>query len=104
MGLTPHIKNYFLCKSLEIDLKTKSIKQSPQLLEVFFSIHRKMGTFPGGIHLEITGQNVTECVGGEQEIKEEDLSNRYHTHCDPRLNANQGVELAFKISEFLKTN
>ena len=53
-------------------------------------------------YLEITGQNVTECVGGEQEIKEENLSDRYHTHCDPRLNANQGVELAFKISEFLK--
>ena len=47
---------------------------------------------------------MTECIGGEQEIKEENLSDRYHTHCDPRLNANQGVELAFKISEFLKTN
>ena len=84
--------------------KTRSFDKIIEEIEVFFSIHRRMGTFPGGIHLEITGQNVTECVGGEQEIKEEDLSNRYHTHCDPRLNANQGVELAFKISEFLKNN
>ena len=84
--------------------KTRSFDKIIEEIEVFFSIHKELGTFPGGIHLEITGQNVTECIGGEQEIKEENLSNRYHTHCDPRLNANQGVELAFKISEFLKTN
>ncbi len=83
--------------------KTRSFDRIIEEIEAFFSIHKKHGTFPGGIHLEITGQNVTECVGGEQEIKEENLSDRYHTHCDPRLNANQGVELAFKISEFLKT-
>ncbi|MBF95792.1 MAG: Phospho-2-dehydro-3-deoxyheptonate aldolase [Alphaproteobacteria bacterium MarineAlpha9_Bin4] len=84
--------------------KTRSFDKIAEEIEVFFSIHKKQGTFPGGIHLEITGQNVTECVGGEQKIREENLSDRYHTHCDPRLNANQGVELAFKISEFLKTN
>ena len=84
--------------------KTRSFDKIIEEIEVFFSIHKELGTFPGGIHLEITGQNVTECIGGEQEIKEENLSDRYHTHCDPRLNANQGVELAFKISEFLKTN
>ena len=82
--------------------KTRSFDKIIEEIEVFFSIHKQEGTFPGGIHLEITGQNVTECVGGEQEIKEENLSDRYHTHCDPRLNANQGVELAFKISEFFK--
>ena len=54
--------------------------------------------------MEITGQNVTECVGGEQEIKEENLSDRYHTHCDPRLNANQALELAFLISDEIKKN
>ena len=84
--------------------KTRSFDKIAEEIEVFFSIHKAQGTFPGGIHLEITGQNVTECIGGEQEIKEENLSDRYHTHCDPRLNANQGVELAFKISEFLKNN
>ncbi len=84
--------------------KTRSFDKILEEIEAFFIIHKKLDSFPGGIHLEITGQNVTECVGGEQEIKEENLSDRYHTHCDPRLNANQGVELAFKISEFLKTN
>ena len=84
--------------------KTRSFDRIIEEIEAFFLIHKQLDTFPGGIHLEITGQNVTECVGGEQEIKEENLSDRYHTHCDPRLNANQGVELAFKISEFLKTN
>ena len=84
--------------------KTRSFDKIVEEIEMFFSIHKEQGTFPGGIHLEITGQNVTECIGGEQEIKEENLSDRYHTHCDPRLNANQGVELAFKISEFLKNN
>ncbi len=84
--------------------KTRSFDKIIEEIEMFFSIHKEQGSFPGGIHLEITGQNVTECVGGEQEIKEENLSDRYHTHCDPRLNANQGVELAFKISEFLKIN
>ena len=84
--------------------KTRSFDKIIEEIEAFFLIHKEQDSFPGGIHLEITGQNVTECIGGEQEIKEENLSDRYHTHCDPRLNANQGVELAFKISEFLKTN
>jgi len=61
-----------------------------------------MGTYPGGVHLEMTGQNVTECIGGAQAIKDEDLSARYHTHCDPRLNANQALELAFLISDKLR--
>ena len=84
--------------------KTRSFDKIIEEIEAFFLIHKEQDSFPGGIHLEITGQNVTECIGGEQEIKEENLSDRYHTHCDPRLNANQGVELAFKISEFLKNN
>ena len=67
----------------------------------FFQIHRSEGTYAGGIHLEMTGQDVTECVGGSQEIKEENLGDRYHTHCDPRLNASQGLELAFRLSEEL---
>lgn len=68
----------------------------------FFAVHRAEGTHPGGIHIEMTGQDVTECVGGADAIGDEDLSNRYHTHCDPRLNANQALELAFLISDELK--
>ena len=68
----------------------------------FFDVHKAEGTHPGGIHIEMTGQNVTECVGGADAIADEDLSSRYHTHCDPRLNANQALELAFLISDELK--
>ncbi len=68
----------------------------------FFNVHRTEGTHPGGVHFEMTGQNVTECVGGADDITEEDLSSRYHTACDPRLNANQALELAFLIADELK--
>ncbi len=67
----------------------------------FFAVHNAEGTHPGGVHFEMTGSNVTECVGGAHDIKDEDLSNRYHTHCDPRLNANQALELAFLIADEL---
>ena len=65
-------------------------------------MHRAEGTHAGGVHFEMTGQDVTECIGGAQEITEEGLSDRYHTHCDPRLNASQSIELAFQIAERLK--
>jgi 3-deoxy-7-phosphoheptulonate synthase len=68
----------------------------------FFTVHKSLGTHPGGIHIEMTGQNVTECTGGISEVTDEDLSNRYHTHCDPRLNASQALELAFLIANELK--
>ena len=68
----------------------------------FFAVHRAEGTHPGGVHFEMTGQDVTECLGGAQAITEENLSDRYHTHCDPRLNASQALELAFLIAEQLK--
>ncbi len=68
----------------------------------FFAAHKAEGTHAGGIHLEMTGQDVTECVGGAHDIADEDLSSRYHTHCDPRLNANQALEMAFLISDELK--
>lgn len=68
----------------------------------FFAVHKAEGTHAGGIHLEMTGQNVTECVGGADAIADEDLSSRYHTHCDPRLNANQALEMAFLIADELK--
>jgi len=68
----------------------------------FFNVHRAEGTYAGGVHFEMTGQDVTECIGGAQAISEASLGDRYHTHCDPRLNASQALELAFLISEQLK--
>lgn len=68
----------------------------------FFAIHQAEGTYGAGVHFEMTGQDVTECLGGAQAISELDLSDRYHTHCDPRLNASQSLELAFLIAELLK--
>jgi 3-deoxy-7-phosphoheptulonate synthase len=70
----------------------------------FFEIHRAEGTHAGGIHLELTGQDVTECMGGAQAIDEAKLADRYHTHCDPRLNGAQAIELAFLVAEQLKQN
>jgi 3-deoxy-7-phosphoheptulonate synthase len=67
----------------------------------FFAVHRAEGTHAGGIHIEMTGQNVTECTGGAMAITDEALGDRYHTHCDPRLNAAQSIELAFLLSEML---
>ncbi len=68
----------------------------------FFAVHQSEGSHPGGVHVEMTGQDVTECLGGAQLINEEQLASRYHTHCDPRLNASQSLELSFLIAEMLK--
>ena len=68
----------------------------------FFEVHQAEGTYAGGIHIEMTGQDVTECLGGAQAITETRLGDRYHTHCDPRLNASQSLELAFLTAEKLK--
>ena len=67
----------------------------------FFAVHRAEGTFAAGIHAEMTGQNVTECTGGAVDVTEQTLADRYHTHCDPRLNAGQSLELAFLLAEML---
>ena len=67
----------------------------------FFAVHRAEGSIAGGIHAEMTGQNVTECTGGAIAITDEGLADRYHTHCDPRLNAAQSLELAFLLAEML---
>jgi 3-deoxy-7-phosphoheptulonate synthase len=69
----------------------------------FFAVHRAEGTHAGGIHAEMTGQNVTECTGGAVDVTEQSLADRYHTHCDPRLNASQSLELAFLLAEMLNT-
>jgi len=83
--------------------KTRPFGRIVNEVDSFFRIHRAEGTYAGGVHLEMTGQNVTECVGGAQEIRDEDLSsNRYITACDPRLNASQALELAFLMAENLR--
>ena len=68
----------------------------------FFAVHRAEGSVPGGIHVEMTGQNVTECTGGAIAVTDASLADRYHTHCDPRLNASQSLELAFLLADALK--
>ncbi len=82
--------------------KTRPFDRVLSEVRQFFEAHLAEGTHAGGIHLELTGQNVTECMGGAQAISDDDLSSRYHTHCDPRLNASQSLELAFLIAEMLK--
>jgi len=82
-------------------LKTRNFDKILQEVDAFFKIHRDMGTVAGGIHLEMTGNNVTECTGSmSSPIKEADLRSRYHTQCDPRLNASQALELAFTIRQY----
>lgn len=82
--------------------KTRHFNEIIREVEGFFAVHNAEGTHPGGVHFELTGQDVTECVGGAQAITEADLSSRYHTHCDPRLNARQALELAFVFADRLK--
>jgi 3-deoxy-7-phosphoheptulonate synthase len=82
--------------------KTRVFDQILDEVGRFFDVHRAEGTHAGGVHFEMTGQEVTECLGGARAITEESLSDRYHTHCDPRLNASQALELAFLIAEQLK--
>jgi 3-deoxy-7-phosphoheptulonate synthase len=84
--------------------KTRPFERILKEVQTFFEVHRAEGTHPGGIHIEMTGKNVTECTGGPQAIRDEELQDRYHTHCDPRLNADQAIELAFLVSELLKKN
>jgi 3-deoxy-7-phosphoheptulonate synthase len=79
--------------------KTRSFDAILQEVREFFAVHKKMGTHAGGVHIEMTGQDVTECVGGGQQLGEEDLKHRYETHCDPRLNASQALELSFLLAD-----
>jgi len=84
--------------------KTRPFNNVVKEVKNVFSCHQSEGSFAGGLHIEMTGQDVTECTGGAQKISDQDLSHRYHTHCDPRLNANQALELAFLISDEIKKN
>ena len=82
--------------------KTRPFDRIMSEIRSFFEIHQAEGTYAGGVHLEMTGKNVTECTGGARAISEGELSDRYHTFCDPRLNAEQAIEVAFLIAELLK--
>ena len=81
--------------------KTRPFESVLREVRDFFAVHKAEGTIPGGVHFEMTGQDVTECTGGVRAVSEEDLSDRYHTACDPRLNASQSLELAFLVAEEL---
>ena len=81
--------------------KTRPFESVLREVREFFAVHKAEGTIPGGVHFEMTGKDVTECTGGVRAVTDEDLSDRYHTACDPRLNASQSVELAFLVAEEL---
>jgi 3-deoxy-7-phosphoheptulonate synthase len=83
-------------------IKTRPFDRIMTEVRSFFSICEAEGVYPGGVHLELTGRDVTECLGGAVAISESNLGDRYDTHCDPRLNASQAIELAFALAEFLK--
>ena len=83
--------------------KTRKFEDIMSEVKDFFAVHKTEGTIPGGVHVEMTGQDVTECTGGLQEITDDNLSSRYHTVCDPRLNVSQALELSFLVADELKT-
>ena len=83
--------------------KTRRLQDVLDEVQGFFDVHRSIGTHPGGIHIEFTGDNVTECVGGSHEVIAEDLHQRYETACDPRLNRGQALDLAFTVAESFRT-
>jgi 3-deoxy-7-phosphoheptulonate synthase len=82
--------------------KTRPFDQITGEIRSFFAVHEAEGSYAGGLHLEMTGKNVTECTGGARAVSEADLADRYHTHCDPRLNADQALEVAFMVAELVK--
>ncbi|WP_404425206.1 class II 3-deoxy-7-phosphoheptulonate synthase [Thalassospira australica] len=82
--------------------KTRTFDAILSEVKSFFDVHKAEGTHAGGVHFEMTGTDVTECIGGAREVTEDSLSDRYHTHCDPRLNGGQALELAFLVAEMIK--
>jgi 3-deoxy-7-phosphoheptulonate synthase len=83
--------------------KTRPLERVVEEVQRFFDVHGEIGTHAGGVHIELTGKNVTECTGGAARIVDENLADRYHTHCDPRLNASQSLELAFLLADEVKS-
>jgi 3-deoxy-7-phosphoheptulonate synthase len=82
--------------------KTRNFDDVLDEVAGFFEVHRALGTYPGGIHIEFTGDDVTECIGGGHRIAESDLSHRYETTCDPRLNRSQSLDLAFRVADMYR--
>lgn len=82
--------------------KTRHFDKIIDEVQGFFEVHRELGTHPGGIHIELTGEHVTECLGGAQDITDIDLPGRYESACDPRLNTEQALELSFLVAEMLR--
>ena len=82
--------------------KTRRFDDIVAEIAAFFAVHRSMGTWPGGVHIELTGDDVTECLGGSESILEGHLADNYTTICDPRLNARQSLDLAFLVAEQLR--
>ena len=89
-------------RKTENGFKTRDFDKIRDELRAFFDVHDEMGSHPGGVHLEMTGEDVTECVGGISDVTETTLGERYNTYCDPRLNGAQALELAFLIAERLR--
>jgi 3-deoxy-7-phosphoheptulonate synthase len=83
--------------------KTRHFEDVMEEIRLFFAAHRGAGTWPGGVHVELTGENVTECLGGAEEILDEQLGQLYTTMCDPRLNGRQSLDLAFRLAEALRS-
>jgi 3-deoxy-7-phosphoheptulonate synthase len=86
----------------ETGRKTRDFEVILRELAGFFAAHREVGTWPGGVHVELTGDDVTECLGGAEELGHQDLDDRYETMCDPRLNGRQSLDLAFRVAELLR--
>jgi 3-deoxy-7-phosphoheptulonate synthase len=83
--------------------KTRRFDSIMDEVQGFFAAHREVGTWPGGVHLEFTGEDVTECLGGSEAVREDQLDHRYETLCDPRLNGRQSLDLAFRVAELMRT-
>ncbi len=83
--------------------KTRHFDAIMDELGGFFAAHREVGTWPGGVHIEFTGEDVTECLGGSEAVLEEQLDHRYETLCDPRLNGRQSLDLAFRVAELMRS-
>jgi 3-deoxy-7-phosphoheptulonate synthase len=84
-------------------IKTRSFDEIMAELSAFFAVCRREGAWPGGVHLEFTGEDVTECLGGNAGVLEEELTARYESLCDPRLNARQSLDLAFRVAELMRS-
>merc|ERR1712238_136550 len=89
-------------RKTENGYKTRDFSKILDELTAFFDVHDEMGSHPGGMHLEMTGEDVTECVGGVSDVREETLPNRYQTFCDPRLNGVQALEIGFLVAERMR--